>query len=151
MIITMEGPISLLRLLLLPILLLSFTLLTRPLITTLPPPPPLRFLNNLPLHNPRHHNILLPTLSPTPSTPLLLQRPDVHERFAAGFEVCEDGGYGFGAALAGREVVDDGDGDGEVEGRERVRQGEDVGDGDGVRLVGDGDGGEIGGSVGGVA
>jgi hypothetical protein len=61
--------------------------------------------------------------------------------------VCEDGSHGFGAPFAGREVVDDGDGDGEVEGGERVRQGEDVGHGDGVRLVLGGDGGEVGGSV----
>ena len=61
--------------------------------------------------------------------------------------MCEDGGYGFGAALAGREVVDDGDGDGEVEGGERVREGQDVGYGDGVRLVGCSDGRKVGGSV----
>jgi hypothetical protein len=44
-------------------------------------------------------------------------------------------------------VVDDGDGDGEVKGGERVREGEDVGHGDGVRLVLGGDGGEVGGPV----
>jgi len=45
--------------------------------------------------------------------------------------------------------VHDGDGDGEVEGVRGVWEGEDVGYGYGVRLVLGGDGGEVGGSVGG--
>ena len=44
-------------------------------------------------------------------------------------------------------MVHDGDGDGEVEGGERVREGEDVCYGDGVWGVLGGDGGEVGGSV----
>jgi hypothetical protein len=67
----------------------------------------LSLLNLLRPHHPRHHNILIVLLAPAPSTAFLLQGPDVHERFATGLEVREDGLDGFCAAFCGGEVVDD--------------------------------------------
>ena len=99
MIVPMESPIALLLLLL---SLRLALLLALPLTTTtLLPPPPLNLLPNLPLHNPRHHNILLAALSPPPPTPLLLQRPDINQSLPPGSEVREDRSDRFGAPLAG--------------------------------------------------
>lgn len=76
----------------------------------------LSFLRSILVHNPGHHDVLLVAFIPASPAIPLLEGPDIYQRLPFRIQMVQYSLGGFDATLWGGQVVDDGDGDGEIEG-----------------------------------